>query len=298
MKLPDLLRAGAVVPALCARTVPAAVDELTGLLVKRGLLPAHAFVPDFEESDDPSRLQLHSIEGGTLLVSARVPRSGNLLVALGRAGRDEDVDAPFQRIVLLLTEHPLATLTVQVIPALTKLFEKSSAVDAVTSAESETEMIEIDAFQGVELHEYPLVSDAMTPMTYRVYPDTPIEEAVSLMNRRNLRALAVVGEQHELIGIVTSGDLLGYLLPAVRSSDSESDLSMSDATVRDAMSRAVMCVSGDQSLMEAAHIMVNKRIHQLPVTKEGQVVGFLTRDRILNTLFGSEESEPETPKSH
>ena len=57
-----------------------------------------------------------------------------------------------------------------------------------------------------------LVENALVPVQYRVYPETPLSEVVDLMVRRELRALPVVGENFEVLGIITSGDALGQVL--------------------------------------------------------------------------------------
>ena len=62
------------------------------------------------------------------------------------------------------------------------------------------------------------------------------------------------------------------------------------------MTRSVLCVSEDQALTEAANMMVNRDVEQLPVVREGELVGFVTRDSILRALYGHEDTEPENPK--
>jgi CBS domain-containing protein len=38
--------------------------------------------------------------------------------------------------------------------------------------------------------------------------------------------------------------------------------------------------------MDAASLMVSRGVEQLPVVREGELVGFLTRDAVLRVLFG------------
>ena len=57
------------------------------------------------------------------------------------------------------------------------------------------------------------------------------------------------------------------------------------------MTRTVMCVSEEQSLIEAASIMVNRNVEQLPVIRDGEMVGFLTRGEVLRWLFPGKPSE-------
>ena len=148
-----------------------------------------------------------------------------------------------------------------------------------------------------------LVEDALLPVRYRVYPDTPLAEVLDLMVRRGIRAVPVVGEQYEVLGILTSGDALGYLLhkgrpaSAVEGRDPELD---DIPRARDLMTRTVLCVSEDQGLVDAANMMVNRDVEQLPVVREGELVGFVSRDSTLGALYGArpdEESETDEPES-
>ena len=59
------------------------------------------------------------------------------------------------------------------------------------------------------------------------------------------------------------------------------------------MTRTVMCISEEQSLIEAASIMVNRGVEQLPVIREGEMVGLLTRREVLRWLFPDTSFKPE-----
>lgn len=143
-----------------------------------------------------------------------------------------------------------------------------------------------------------LVSDALTPVTYRIYPDTPLLEVVDLIVRRGLRAVPVVGDRYEVLGVITAGDALEHLLsviPRGRSLETEAEPEKPGASLRarDVMTRSVLCVSDDEPLIQAASMMVNRNVDELPVVRAGELVGFLTREAILRILFtGPPESEP------
>jgi CBS domain-containing protein len=158
-----------------------------------------------------------------------------------------------------------------------------------------------------ELQERHLVGDACTPVRYRVRPETPLLEVVDLMVRRELRAVPVVGERHEVLGLITVGDALEELLPRrgagpdrgphAKRGDAQGEeakrgeeVERPGATLqaRDVMTRSVLCVSEDQPLVDAASMMVNRGVDQLPVVRDGELVGFLTRAAILRLLFGGD----------
>jgi CBS domain-containing protein len=58
------------------------------------------------------------------------------------------------------------------------------------------------------------------------------------------------------------------------------------STVRDVMTRQVLCVSPEQPLAEVASLMTNKDVDRVPVVRDGRLVGFLTRGDIVRKLIG------------
>jgi len=135
-----------------------------------------------------------------------------------------------------------------------------------------------------------LVEDAIEPVSHRISPDTPLEDVVDLIVRRRVGAVPVVGERSEVLGIITTGDALDQVL---RGSTTEDGMS-GDLTARDVMTRSVLCVSEGQPLFEAAHMMVHKRVEQLPVVRDGELIGMITRSKVLRALhLGTTELEEE-----
>jgi CBS domain-containing protein len=57
-------------------------------------------------------------------------------------------------------------------------------------------------------------------------------------------------------------------------------------TVRDVMTRQVLCVAPEQPVGEVAALMTNKDVERVPVVFEGRLVGFLTRGDIVRKLIG------------
>ena len=140
-----------------------------------------------------------------------------------------------------------------------------------------------------------LVEDALQPAKYRVYADTPLSEVVDLMVRREIRAVPVVGERYEVLGIITTGDALDQVLREGRREDVEGEAQQEALTARDVMTRAVLCVSESQKLTDAGRMMVNRGVDLLPVVREGELIGLITRDAILSALHGdSHTTDPET----
>ena len=99
------------------------------------------------------------------------------------------------------------------------------------------------------------------------------------LSRDDLKQLAGMagGVRHLLSTQVFSGaDVRGAIAPGTAA-----------RRVRDVMSRQVMCVAPEQPIAEVASLMSNKDVDRVPVVREGQLVGFLTRGDIVRKLIGN-----------
>jgi CBS domain-containing protein len=148
------------------------------------------------------------------------------------------------------------------------------------------EVLAFSELMDLDLQDQLLVADGVDPLKYRVYPDTAMDEVIGLMVRRGIRAVPVVGEKLDFLGLITSVDAVRLLLPA-QMTGSKDSANLATLPARDAMVRSVMCVSEEQSLLEAANLMANKGVTQLPVVREGELIGFLTMETALQLLSGS-----------
>ena len=198
-------------------------------------------------------------------------------------------------VILALVPGRLTGLRQDLVPMLGKALRDRQSIRRVLEARTPEELLAVRELAEVEYHPRLRVEDALVPVQYRVYPDTPLDEVVDLMVRRGVHAVPVVGQRYEVLGILTSGDALAYRLQSAGPAGGRRE--SSDApprSVRDYMTRTVLCVSEEQSLVEAAHMMVNRDVEQLPVVRDGELVGFVTRESILGALHGAPtHEEPE-----
>ena len=135
------------------------------------------------------------------------------------------------------------------------------------------------------------VDDALEPVIFRVRPETTLGEILNTMVGNRVGAVPVVGERSEVLGIITSGDVLDQLLRDSPTDDSPP--AVDRLTARDIMTRTVLCVAEGQALKDAARMMVNKGIEQLPVVREGELVGIVTRSKVLRALHRSRKKTEE-----
>ena len=284
MRLAEILRPEHVVAPLAADSVHQAVTLLARRLIDTG------------DVAEPRRLErlfteshvrdLIHIGGRVLLPHLRTEAVSRLVVALGVIPaplRMESEDV--QVVVLVLAPPGAADLYLQTVAALARALRDDATVDHLVAAGSPDEVLAVPEIAEITIQPRLTVRDVMTQRVYRVSPDDSVHEVLALVHDHHLRAIPVVGEGREVLGMVTDRDLLRHFLPGVQSRAESSADEIRTLRVRDVMSRSVICVSEDQALAEVTSIMVSKDLERLPVTNEGKLTGFLTRGDILRKLF-------------
>jgi CBS domain-containing protein len=296
MRLSEVLRPEHVIVPLQADTFRAAVRELVQRLVDTGAL-LHPERVEKLTTEERVRDVVH-VGDRILLPHLRTDAVSELVVAIGVSSgplrtTGSTAEPTEQIVVLVLAPPSAANLYLQMVAGLARALRTSGVVERILAAGSAEEIIEIAEIRNLSVQPRLAVRDIMTQRVHRVFPDTPVSELLELLARHELKAVPVVGEKREVLGIVTDRDLLRFLLPQVVQAGTgepqelkAQERPLQDTPVREIMSRSVMCISEDQSLAELASIMVNKDVERLPVVSEGKLTGFLTRSDILRKLFG------------
>ena len=130
------------------------------------------------------------------------------------------------------------------------------------------------------------VKDHMTSPAVTVKSDLPFQEALQLMREKHFRRLPVVDNKGKLIGIVSERDLL-YASPSPATSLSmwEINYLLSKIKVNRLMSTSVITTTPNDTIEDAAHLMVEHKIGGLPVLDENkQPVGVITETDIFRSL--------------
>ncbi|HEY0017493.1 MAG TPA: CBS domain-containing protein [Longimicrobium sp.] len=289
VRLTEILRPEHVVAPLAASSVYDAVMHLAQALVGTGGIAD----PDtLRRKFSESRVRdLIHIGDRVLLPHLRTDAVDSLQVALGIAPAPlresaDHVGAVAQVVVLVLAPLSAADLYLQTVAALARVLRVDSVVDRLVAARSPAEVMAIPEIREIIIEPRLRVRDVMTQRVYRTSPDAPVQEVLDLIAEHRLRAIPVVGDDRQVLGMVTDRDLLRHFLPGVQRPAEASAAAWSETRVRDVMSRSVICVSEEQALAEVTSMLVSKDIERLPVVHEGQLTGFLTRGDILRKVFG------------
>ena len=295
MTLADLLRADRVVVRLQATTVEDAARELVAQLEKAGAITDAEKLRQRIDEERPE--DIVGMGDRAFLLHYRTDATQQLIVALGTAENAicrelSDGDRQCARVMLLVVAPPrLAARYLQVVGAFARFLSSAERVDAVLSQETPEALVRLDELREYELPAQLTVREMMTERPHTTRPDTPVKEAAREMVRWRVSALPVVEVDGRLVGMLSSRDLvrdlLGSYLQGGQGAADRPTPKPPRRTVRDVMTRQVLCVSPDEPLAEVASLMTNKDVERVPVVRDGLLVGFLTRGDIVRKLIGS-----------
>lgn len=143
--------------------------------------------------------------------------------------------------------------------------------------------------------------DIMTRDVITVKPTTTIENLARILIKYQISGTPVVDDDRNLIGIVTENDLISknsrlHIPTILRLFDAfisfgtsrlENEIKkMAASTVDDICKREVITVNDEATIEDIATIMTEKKIHLLPVLKEGKLVGIIGKKDLIKGIAG------------
>lgn len=141
------------------------------------------------------------------------------------------------------------------------------------------------------------VRDVMETELVTLREDATYEDAVRLFDERKITGCAVVNAQGDLVGIVSYKDLMRILFPYYdsyyRSPELYTDFDQRETKASEIgkhkvstfMSTTLHTVNPDMPIVHAGGMMLANHIQRLPVLENGQLIGLVTRTKILRELF-------------
>jgi CBS domain-containing protein len=130
------------------------------------------------------------------------------------------------------------------------------------------------------------VGDVMTSPVLSVLPTTTIGEAARLMLANRISGLPVVAPDGSLTGMISEGDLLRRTELGTESKRPWWLKMLAEPRrVREVMVSNLVTIGPDAPLDEAVTTMGRRGIKRLPVVREGQLLGIITRSDLVKALI-------------
>jgi len=149
----------------------------------------------------------------------------------------------------------------------------------------------------------------MTAKVIAVHPDTSTREIARLLLENHISAVPVLDGSGAPIGIVSEGDLIERAETERRdrrdwwlallaeggalSPEFMANLRQPGRTAREVMSRPVLTVTENTETAEIARMLQTYRIKRVPVVRDGQMVGIVSRANLLRALSGEVTAHAE-----
>lgn len=270
---------------LRARSFKAALAEMVDKLIALGVVRDVGALQ--EELASAGSRDVVSIGRTVALPHFRTEAVDRMVVALGIARApletaESQLSIPPRVIALVIAPPEAATLYLQTVAALARFLQQDDVVDRLHNAGHAADVVQMPEFGALRIEPQLTVRDLMVHNSTTVLPDTKARDAVGIMISKRLRALPVLSDSDEVLGIITEWDVMRALLPHIPQVRREED---EDPSVRDVMTRSVLCVPEEMGLEEAVNLMINKKVEQCPVVRDSTFVGMLTRSEIIRKLF-------------
>ena len=154
--------------------------------------------------------------------------------------------------------------------------------------------------------------DVMTSAIISATGDTPVRDIARLLLQNHISAIPILDRSGAPVGMVSEGDLIGrdetqrnarheWWLALLAEGESLSPDFLSsfrhpERVANDIMSRPVVTVGEDIDTGEIARLLAAHRIKRVPVVRNGQVIGIVSRENLLRTLVSEDSHHDVKPK--
>jgi CBS domain-containing protein len=154
--------------------------------------------------------------------------------------------------------------------------------------------------------------EVMTSPVISATADTPVPNIARLLLQHHISAIPILDNGGAAIGMVSEGDLIGrdetennarreWWLTLLAEGEALSpnflsSLCSPNRVASDVMSRPVVSVGEDADTGEIARVLAAYRIKRVPVVRNGQVVGIVSRENLLRTIVSEDSHHDAKPE--
>jgi CBS domain-containing protein len=162
--------------------------------------------------------------------------------------------------------------------------------------------------QNIPVGNLKYISDIMRRDTHTVFPETPVEEVLRVIDSDDIQRVAVVDRNGAFMGLISDRNLLAAFsdhkegiweyfvskLPFGERGRENREFNgrLRSKTAAEVMKTDVITVPETATIDEAIRVMTEKMIKRLPVLDaEGKFKGMISRESLLRTGFSTSQDE-------
>ena len=144
------------------------------------------------------------------------------------------------------------------------------------------------------------IKGVMTAHPTRIRYDANLREAAEIVAMSGVSDLMVVDDENTLIGVLSEGDIIRAALPDINEIVEEGGTlntafslflnkgkNLADLPISPLIIQEPIVVDPDEHVAKAAAVLIDKQIRLLPVVKDGQLMGTVSRADICRAVVGT-----------
>lgn len=116
-------------------------------------------------------------------------------------------------------------------------------------------------------------------------PDQTIYDAISRLSVYNIGVLIVVGDNNNVVGIISERDIVRRLV---------ADRDLLGRKVSEVMTAEVIVGVPEDDVMSVVHTMTEKRFRHIPIISKGQLIGIISIGDILKAQRDQYQGQIDT----
>ena len=124
-------------------------------------------------------------------------------------------------------------------------------------------------------------SDVMALHVITVGPELDVKAVANTLAANGISAVPVIDIKNNILGIISEGDLMRRIAPATAGKGSTRS---HGHKAKDVMTHQVITVDPEASLQEIANLLEKHGIKRVPVVKNGELIGIVSRANLVQAL--------------
>ena len=148
------------------------------------------------------------------------------------------------------------------------------------------------------------IGDIMTKEVVSVTEGTTIKDLCRVLKEFSVSGVPVVSEDGNLAGIVSDKDIIAHHVASLEPDFIDPDIydlissrylgydeinpGQDRRYVEEIMNRETITVTPEDSVEDASRLLLEKRLHRLPVVQDGKLVGIVSSLDLLRAKIGAE----------
>jgi PTS system nitrogen regulatory IIA component len=154
---------------------------------------------------------------GIAMPHARLPNIDKIVVGIATSQKGivyaGNIDNPIKLIILTLAPKASPAAYLQAVSSLAKICQDPTTADVVAQLSTPEKVWSFFNRGGIVLPSYVRACDIMKPVKVKLQEHDTLEQAIDLFVRYGLRDLPVLDKDDNLVGVVTTYELLRVCLP-------------------------------------------------------------------------------------